>query len=187
MDSMLSISQKNELLKSFTEIEMHKELRILFEKMYPKKEVYVTHGPNEFGKDLMILENDILETIVTSVVVKMDKLSGSTTDKAVQEIRTQVSQSLHHPTYIKEIGKSYKAIKVILIIFGEISNNAEANLKIELGDSFNNTKILNLNDIRQLFENYYPGIFLGASGTIALIERITHIDKELLAKNRFLN
>lgn len=39
---MLTNSQKKTILKSFREIDMHKELKILFENMYPKDTTVVS-------------------------------------------------------------------------------------------------------------------------------------------------
>ena len=123
----LTERQKKDILKSFKETDMHKELKILFEKMYPDNtNVYNTHGREENGKDIIISKNDPLSgTLDIAVVVKMDKLSGTAYDKSIQEIRNQVEQSFERETYIKDNNRRVKADKVFIFIFGEVSNQAE--------------------------------------------------------------
>ncbi|WP_152055408.1 hypothetical protein [Aliarcobacter butzleri] len=74
---LISLSQKHEILKEMRELEMHKKLKVLFEKMFPKKEIYIGQGTGELGKDLVIIERDPLSgEKVTALVVKMGDLSG---------------------------------------------------------------------------------------------------------------
>ena len=74
---LISLSQKHEILKGMRELEMHKKLKVLFEKIFPKKEVYIGQGTGELGKDLVIIERDPLSgEKVTALVVKMGDLSG---------------------------------------------------------------------------------------------------------------
>ena len=52
----LSEKQRKEFLKSFREIDIQKELKILFEKM-KKSSVHILQGTEEFGKGIKRLSN----------------------------------------------------------------------------------------------------------------------------------
>ncbi len=169
----LTEKQKKYILKDFREIDMHKELKILFEKMYPENtNVYNTHGREEHGKDLIISKNDPLSgTFNTAVVVKMDKLSGSAYNKHIDEIRNQVEQAFEQETYIKDNHQRVKADKVFIFIFGEVSNQAEQNLHTNLIRYQNRYEIRNIDEIVEYFTNSYPEVFYGASGLEALTKK----------------
>ena len=184
----LTERQKKDILKSFKEIDMHNELKILFEKMYPDNtNVYNTHGKEENGKDIIISKNDPLsKTLDIAVVVKMDKLSGTALDKPIQEIRNQVEQSFERETYIKENNRRVKADKVFIFIFGEVSNQAEKNLHTNLIRYEGRYEIKNIDDIVQYFSKSFPEVFYGASGLEALNAKYNELEESLkLKKNIF--
>jgi hypothetical protein len=61
--------------------------------MYPKDtSVYITHGRDEMDRNLIISEKKPIGIENTAVVVKMDKLSGSASDRPVQEVIMQINQ-----------------------------------------------------------------------------------------------
>lgn len=180
----LTERQKKDILKSFKETDMHKELKILFEKMYPDNtNVYNTHGREENGKDIIISKNDPLSgTLDIAVVVKMDKLSGTAYDKSIQEIRNQVEQSFERETYIKDNNRRVKADKVFIFIFGEVSNQAEQNLHTNLISYKGRYEIKNIDDIVKYFTTSFPEVFYGASGLEALNKKYDELEELLKSK-----
>jgi len=174
----LTEGQKKDILKGFKEVDMHKELKILFEKMYPNNtNIYNTHGREENGKDLIISQNDPLSgTHDIAVVVKMDKLSGNAYDKNIQEIRNQTEQAFLRETYIKENNRRVKADKVFIFIFGEISNQAELNLHTNLNQFSGRYDVKNIDEIVKFFSEAYPEVFYGASGLEALTEKYEELE-----------
>lgn len=180
----LTEGQKKDILKAFKETDMHKELKILFEKMYPNNtNVYNTHGREENGKDLIISQNDPLSgTHDIAVVVKMDKLSGSAYDKNIQEIRNQTEQAFLKETYIKENSRRVKADKVFIFIFGEISNQAEQNLHTNLNQFSGRYDVKNIDEITKFFSEVYPEVFYGASGLEALTKKYEELERFLKEK-----
>lgn len=74
----LPISKREEILRSFPETELHDYLRLLFQKFNSAYEVEVTHGPQECGKDLVIVKSDRFGAHVIGVVVKCGNLKGKT-------------------------------------------------------------------------------------------------------------
>lgn len=187
MSVLLSTQQKKQLLREYSETDMHKELKILFDNIYiDKAHVHITHGINEFGRDLIISEIGPLKHTNTSVVVKMDKLSGSATDRAVQEIRMQVEQCFNYDFPIKDSKEPLKTDFVYIIIFGEISANANKNLDIVLNQYKGRYEILAISRILELFDQYYPGIFYGASGFESLNSKYDELEEQLFKKNKLL-
>lgn len=105
------------------EPELFEPLRLLFkEKGFSN--VQITHGNNEFGKDLVfsMVDTAINEKIWYSAVVKNkdarqnDFVSGG-------EIQQQVELSLKHP-YVDPSGKSIQISRVFVIVNGSVTPNA---------------------------------------------------------------
>lgn len=187
MSDLLSVQQKKQILKGYSETDMHKELKILFDNIFKDKaHVYITHGKNEFGRDLIISEIGALKNRNTSVVVKMDKLSGSATDKATQEIRMQVEQCFEYDFPVKDAKEHLKTDYVYIIIFGEISTNANTNLDITLKHYKDRYKVFGISEIFELFDKHYSGIFFGASGFEALNKKYDELEEQLYKKNKLL-
>jgi hypothetical protein len=184
---LLSTQQKKQILRDFKETDMHKELKILFDNIFvDKAHIHITHGANEFGRDLIISEIGALKHNNTSIVVKMDKLSGSATDKAVQEIRMQVEQCFNYDFPVKDSKELLKTDYVYIIIFGEISANANKNLDITLNQYKGRYEVFGISRMLELFDEYYSGIFYGASGFESLNKKYDELEEELLRKNKLL-
>ncbi|AXH16388.1 hypothetical protein CP985_03320 [Malaciobacter mytili LMG 24559] len=183
----LNDTQKREILRSFKEVDMHKELKILFSKMYNKNgDVYLTHGRDEMGRDLIISLNDPTGIENIAVVVKMDKLSGSASDKTLFEITTQIRQCFEVPLNVKDRLSPLKTNRVYVCIFGEISNKAESNLNANLKEHEGKIKYFDIHMMLKFFTEYYSNIFLGAASIEALHNKYKELSETLLNKNKFI-
>ena len=184
---MLNDSQKKTILLNFRELDMHKELKILFEKMYIRDtSVYITHGPNEMGRDLIISIKTPIGIENIAVVVKMDKLSGSASDKILFEVTTQVNQCFEVAKAVKDQFEPLVTDKVIVCIFGEISNKAKDNLNATLRMHKGRIIYFDMAKLVEYFTEYYPRVFLGASGLEALHKKYNELEKKILSKNKLL-
>ncbi|MCJ7498404.1 MAG: hypothetical protein MUO78_09790, partial [candidate division Zixibacteria bacterium] len=54
----LSKEERKKILMSFKELELHQHLKELFKAMEPNYTIEITHGAEEFGKDLVIVKED---------------------------------------------------------------------------------------------------------------------------------
>ena len=112
--SLMSLSQKHEILRNMKELEMHKKLKKLFERLFPTKQVYIGQGTGEYGKDLVIIEKDPFSgEKITALVVKMGNLNGKADNGIIGTINTQINQAFNVETFFKEIGRGIKANEVI--------------------------------------------------------------------------
>lgn len=185
-DYLLSVSQKKDILRNMREIDMHKELVILFENMYgDKTKVHNTHGTDEFGRDVIICQSDPIKDINTAVVVKMDKLSGQSLDKPILDIIGQVQQCFEIDIKAKDSFNKIPIDKVFIIVIGEISNNAEVNLDAKLMMYKGRYTRLDINNMLDYFNEFYPEIFYGASGFHVLNKKYEQIEKSLREKKHY--
>ena len=182
----LSEKQRKEFLKSFREIDIQKELKILFEKM-KKSSVHILQGTEEFGKDLIIKDVDPMATRYISVVVKMGDISGAAKDTTLNVIKNQVEQSFEIPFSIPDELGEKKINEVYVILFGMFSNNAQKNIDIFLGKNSKysgRVTLFDISDMDKFFCDYYPEIYCGASGFEALSKKDKELELILLQKDR---
>ncbi len=109
--------------KDCHETELFEPLRLLF-KAKGFENVEITHGNNEFGKDLVfsMVDTAIDEKIWYSAVVK-NKNAQQNDFVSGGEIQQQVELSLKHP-YINSSGKSITISRVFVIVNGSVTTNA---------------------------------------------------------------
>lgn len=185
-DYLLSASHKKDILRLMQETDMHKELVVLFEKMYGNKaQVHNTHGQNEFGRDIIISEKGPIKTTNTAVVVKMDKLSGSNLDKGILDIQGQVQQCFEKDIKAKDGIHNLSIDHVFIVVFGEISNNATENLRIKLTQYLGRYTVFSIIEMLEMFEEHYPDVFYGASGLHVLNEKYSSIENSLKEKRYY--
>jgi len=151
--------ERIKILMSFEELTIHRYLKQLFEKMYPHKIVEITHGSDEFGKDLVIVDQDIIKGYTAeAIIVVKGNIKGRTTGP-VDKIKSQVEQAFAHPAKLKTIPQKTEVSGVVVIIIGEISKNAQERLEKELKAFGRNLYIHGLNTVADWFTNYYPQVF----------------------------
>jgi hypothetical protein len=135
----LSKEERKQILVSFKELELHQHLKELFIAMEPNYMVEITHGSDEFGKDLVIVKKDKFTIDVIGVVVKCGDIRAKTAGKvdelksniqevlysdarkALKEIESQIAQAFSHPAEIKTGFKKLSITKVFVVLAGEFS------------------------------------------------------------------
>ncbi|MDE0323504.1 MAG: restriction endonuclease [Candidatus Poribacteria bacterium] len=116
---LLTKDLRRQIIMAYTETNLHKALKELFQKMHPNYTVEITHGPQELGKDLVIIKSDEFGSEVFGVVVKCGHIRGKTAEdvdllkehidnvfskaeeKRLDEIKSQIQQALAHPAEMK--------------------------------------------------------------------------------------
>ena len=165
---------RRRVLTDFKEPELHKHLKELFQAMEPDYHVEITHGPNEMGKDLVILKQDEFSLEVTGVVVKCGDIRGRTLgdvddivervdsalskgdEKLLREIESQVKQSAAHEAKLKSAYKELPVTKVYVVLAGELSNQARDRLQREPSVK---TDCFDMHWLVEKFTEFYPQVF----------------------------
>lgn len=194
----LSHDLRRQIIMNYKETDLHEFLKKLFESMEPDYIVEITHGSQEFGKDLVIVKSDKFTEEVIGVVVKcgdirgatlghvdklkkqVDKVLPKTSEKKLGEISSQVQQALAHPAEMKSILEDLPVSKVFVVLAGEFSKQARSRLTKEL------TTEIRIFDIKWLTDNFtefYPQIFFEGR-VIDFFERKT---RELEENHRLVN
>lgn len=185
-------------LMKYSEPELHKLLLKLFSEIQRDDQVFITHGVNELGKDLIIVKPDRITSYITGVIVKKGELSGAShgdideikeradlfkklSNKAYGEIRSQVVQAGFHQDIIPGTATDFRIDKILLVIAGTITRNAVTRLK-ELTSQ--GIVVLDIKWLIDNFTEYYPQVFFDAEVCDYVSKCIAEIEQEhWLAKN----
>lgn len=163
---------RRQIIMNYKERDLHKFLKELFQSMEPNYTVEITHGPREFGKDLVIVKTDRFTNDVIGVVVKrgdikaktlgvvdslkgqVDQVLSKASEKNLREIESQIQQAFKHPAEAKSILEELPVSDVFVVLAGEFSNQARTRLTAELS-----VKIFDINWLIDNFTEHYPHIF----------------------------
>jgi len=194
--------KRKQILMSFKEVEMHEHLKELFQAMEPNHTIEITHGPQELGKDLVIVREDTLSIYVIGVIVKMGDIRAKTLgevdelkthiksvfskgmDKKIEEIKSQVAQAYSNRAEMRTIFKELKIDKMFVVLVGDLSILARKRLKTEIEEE------IEIKDIKWLIDNftkYYPQVFFEGKMIDYLQERIKQLESKHYLSNRHLN
>jgi len=165
---------RRKIIMDYRETDLHAFLKELFQAMQPDYTVEITHGTQEFGKDLVIVKVDNFTKEVIGVVVKRGRINGKTlgdvdglksraktvlskmAEKRLEEIRSQIEQALVHPAETKSILEDLPVSKVFVVLAGDFSKNARKRLINKLAPEI---EIFDIEWLIDNFTEFYPQIF----------------------------
>jgi len=151
----LSYNIRKKILTNYNEKIFYQPLKNLLEKMDSEAIVEITHGVDEYGKDLVMVLKDQFETRVIGIVVKVGNITGTTQGK-IDEIKSQIAQAYAHEAEISDFIKPLKIKSVWVVLLGTMSKNAKKRIANEIDK---NIEIYEINWLIDNFTNYYPQIF----------------------------
>ncbi len=152
----IPIDERKRALTTLKETALHKYIKELLLKMDPDSVVEITHGSEEHGNDLVRVRKDIVGESIVGIIVKVGKISGKTAGK-VDEIKSQIDQSIAHPIRLKTRPDVLFVSEVWVMLAGELSKTAHERLEREKENR--NIKSLGLDWLVENFTDYYPEIF----------------------------
>jgi len=181
----LSYNIRKKILTDYNEKKFYLPLKNLLEKMEPKAIIEITHGVDEYGKDLVVVFKNQFETRVIGIVVKVGNITGKTQGK-IDEIKSQITQAYAHEAEIPDIIKPLKIKSVWVVLLGTISKNAKKRISNEIDK---NIEIYEINWLIENFTNYYPQIFFNKD-IIDYIQkeiRLSETESMLLKRGKLLS
>ena len=164
-------SKLEDIQKHHNEVDLFPTLAQLFVHM-GFSNVQITHGTNEFGRDLIFSASvsPLGEEEWYAVVVK-NKNAGQWDFQKDGEIGRQIIASIEYPWLLENGNKKY-ANKVLVVVNGSISNNAKSMIEYSFEPHHrNNIIVWNYQSLEQNIETTIKDLFLsGESGTQAEYE-----------------
>jgi hypothetical protein len=171
--------ERGEILKSFKETDLHGHLKALLGNMEPDSLVEITHGSEEHGNDLVRVNSDKFRELVTGIIVKSGDIGGKTKGR-VDEIKSQVGQSLAHPVKLKAIAERTLSIsEVWIMIAGKVTKGAHARIEKEIKPLSGNITCFGLDWLVKSFTQYYPQVFYEGRIMDFLKEKITPLEESV--------
>lgn len=188
----LTKDQRREIIMSYEERDLHKLLKELFQVMEPNYAIEITHGNQEYGKDLVMVKSDKFAIETIGVVVKCGSIRGKTSGRVdelksrtktalskgdknkLREIKSQIEQTLSHSAEMKSIFEKLPVSKVYVVIAGDFSNNARRRLTDELAAE---VEIFDLDWLINKFTEFYPEVFFEAQVINFLQKKITYLEE----------
>jgi hypothetical protein len=169
---------KSNILTCFSEIQLHKHLKRLFEQMEIKSLVEITQGPDEHGRDLVIKRQDPWGEEFVGIVVKKGDPSGKITGKSnniIDDIMSQIGQATAHPCFLKEIAAGSVKISAVWVVFvGTLTGGASERIEHEV-----KTRLVRLFPLAWLvekFSEFYPEVFFEGELSDLIQKRIVELE-----------
>jgi hypothetical protein len=188
----LPLQQRSAILSSMPETDIHGFLADLFRAMEPTYWVEVTHGSDEFGKDLVIVRKDRLAADVIAVVVKKGDIRGKTAGdvdvvkeritkadsakgRVTREILSQIEQATAHDAVLSAYVSKLKPSKVFVVLVGTMSKQARQRLDMEVGAL---GRIIDLPSLVDLFTDYFPQVFFEGHAVSFIDSRLRELEHD---------
>lgn len=180
----LPMAERESRLLSLKETELHSYLKELFGRMDPHSLIEITHGADEFGKDLVMVRDDPFERRVIGIIVKIGDIRAKTLKK-VDEIMSQCNQAFSNPAQLKSINDRLPVSTVWVVLAGKISRQAHQRIETEV--RFHNVKIYDLQWLVDNFTEFYPQVFFEGHVMDYLQEKIQELEARHLFCTRGVN
>jgi len=148
-------SQRKDIIKGIVETELHKCLKEMLSRIYPNATVEITHGPDELGKDLVIIREDPVRQHGVGLVVARGDIKGKTSG-LVDKIKSQVEQSLSHPANPTTFFKDVPITEAWVVLAGQMSGGARKRLSAELQKD---VVVFDIEWLTDSFTEHYPEVF----------------------------
>lgn len=169
---------RSKALTSFSETELHKHLKRLFEEMESKSLVEITHGSDEHGRDLVIKRQDPWGEEFIGIVVKKGDRSGKITNRSkgvVGEIISQIDQATAVPCFLKEIYAGSVNISAVWVVFvGRLTRGASERIEYQVKTRF--VRLFPLAWLVEKFSEFYPEVFFEGEASDFIQKRIIELE-----------
>lgn len=170
----LAESERERILCEIPEVDLHDDLKSLFEHMEPSFHIEVTHGVQEYGKDLVIVNTSKFSAQIVGVVVKRGDIKGGTiagvddllaatesasktgTPRELAEIESQIQQASAILAELKSVYAQLRVTDVFVVIVGKISLSVRKRLQAQLPGHIT---VFDLHWLTKNFTEFYPEVF----------------------------
>ena len=145
----------------------------------------ITHGSQEFGKDLVITYRDAYGERSAGIVVKSGPIKGQTSGR-VDEIISQIGQAYEIAAEIPSKAEPFLVDYVWVVLAGSISLNARKRLENQWPKG-KTKEIYDLEWLVEKFTDYYPEVFFQGAVADFLQKEIHRLETSHLFAKRGVN
>ena len=170
----LSYEERRAIITGIPETNLHKELQALFRRMLPQATVEVTHGPQEAGADLLILDPKPFGDTVYACIVHRGDVSGKSAG-VIDKLKSQLDQCFSSPKLIPSLGNRYNVNEVWIVITGEFSQRGASRLRTELAKT--KPRLFGIRESVDYFTDHYPEIYFDSMALTSIQDQLQHVLK----------
>lgn len=182
----LSFEERKRRLMRLDESDLRLYISRLLEKAKPDSVVEITHGAEELGKDLVVVEKGVFGKEVTGIVVKTGVIGGKTMGK-VAEIADQVEQCFDHPARLKTITEPLKISRVWIMAAGPFTSKGHIRLQAKLAKISSAIQIFDITWLAEQFTTFYPQVFFEGAVIEFINEKILELESKKMISRCAIN
>ena len=165
-------------LLGIVETDLHAHICRLLENMEAGARCEITHGRDEYGRDIVLRRSSPFGHEYVAIVVKRGDSKGKISGRsagAVDEIISQANQSVAHSCELKEIEISRVQIGgVWVMFFGNLTSNAVTRIAAEApGLKF---RPFSIGWLADTFAQHYPEVFFAGAASTYLQDRVMELE-----------
>lgn len=177
---------RKKVIMSLSETDLHKYIKKLFERIDPQAIIEITHGSEEYGKDLVMIKKTPFGEDIVGIIIKKGDIKGKTKG-LIDEIKSQIEQSFQHKVKLKNSSKSFSISESWIILAGEISKNAHERLENEIREKFYSIKIFDIIWLIDKFTEYFPEVFFEGDTIDYIQEKIKELEFKFTINDKQLS
>jgi len=167
-------------ITSRSEKDLYEPIAQLIRSMMPEAHVEITHGPEEKGKDLVVIFNDKFRERNIGVIVKRGKdgkITGQTSG-VVDEIISQCRQAFAHQSRLKMVAKPVSIDEIWIVVAASLSRGAQERIEHELRESgIRSYLIIDVSKLDEWFTEYFPEFYLDKEFFSFIAEKMKELTK----------
>lgn len=158
-----------DFLKAFKkEADLRDAIRILLGKMPGVRDVQLTHGVQEIGKDIVFYAPDFMGSLqLHACVIKSTKIDGSVKNSGAREVLTQALQSFDTP-YVNREGQNEYVARVFIISPYDCPPTTMHSISGALQQRAGLVKFLCGQALIDRFSEYWPDFLLFNSSALSI-------------------
>ena len=169
---------RQSFLQSIPEVQLHHHICNLLENMQDDVKSEVTHGTDEYGRDIVLRRSSPFGAEYIAIVVKRTdpgaKITGKS-DGPVDQIISQISQSTKHRCQLKQIEIKEVSIGAVWVMFfGHFTSNAVKRILAEAPslqyDPFS------IGWLADAFANHYPEVFFAGKASTYIQDKVVDLE-----------
>ena len=165
-------------LLNIPETELHTHICRLLENMESGARCEITHGRDEYGRDIVLRRSSPFGHEYIAIVVKRGDSRGGISGRSagpVDEVISQINQSVAHECLLKEIEMSRVSIGgTWVMFFGRLTGNAVTRIMAEAPAL--NFKPFASGWLADAFAKHYPEVFFAGAASSYLQDKVIEFE-----------
>ena len=165
-------------LLNIPEVELHHYICGLLQNMESDAQCEITHGRDEFGRDIVLRRSSPFGHEYIAIVVKRGDSRGKISGRSsgpVDEVISQAKQSVSHPCHLKEIDFSRVPIGgAWVMFFGRLTDNAVKRIEAEAPTL--QFKPFTIGWLADAFARHFPEVFFAGAASTYLQDKVVEFE-----------